>query len=149
LPTPRKTCFNRVRRVAAPPPLGAPSFEPRRSDLIAEPGLNSDPIVGLAERGSALVLSLAGELDLYTAPALREALQGAVARSPERLVVDLAGVTFIDSTALGALVEARSKLRDGDAFALAAPGLEVRRALEVTGLDRHFAVHERLDTAID
>ena len=116
---------------------------------MAEPGSDRDPIVGIAERGSALVVSVAGELDLYTAPALREALQSTVGRSPERLVVDLAGVTFIDSTALGALVEARSQLRDGGAFALAAPGLEVRRALEVSGLDRHFAVHETIETAIE
>ena len=116
---------------------------------MAEPGSDRDPIVGLAERGDALVLSLTGELDLYTAPALREALRGAVERSPKRLVVDLAGVTFIDSTALGALVEARSRLARDDAFALAAPGLEVRRALEVSGLDRHFSVHERIETAIE
>ena len=116
---------------------------------MAEPGSDRDPIVGLAERGDALVLSLTGELDLYTAPALREALRGAVERSPARLVVDLGGVTFIDSTALGALVEARSRLARDDAFALAAPGLEVRRALEVSGLDRHFSVHERIETAIE
>ena len=85
------------------------------------------------------MLSLAGELDLATAPALREALRGAVDRSPKRLVVDLTEVTFVDSTVLGALVEARSAL-GGDAFALAAPGLEVRRALEVSGLDRHFTI---------
>ena len=116
---------------------------------MADPGSDRDPIVGLAERADALVLSLTGELDLYTAPALREALQGAVERSPKRLVVDLAGVTFIDSTALGALVEARSRLARDDAFALAAPGLEVRRALEVSGLDRHFSVYERIETAIE
>jgi anti-sigma B factor antagonist len=116
---------------------------------VAELGSDRDPIVGIAERGGALVLSLTGELDLYTAPALRAALQGVVGRSPQRLVVDLAGVTFIDSTALGALVEARSQLGDGKAFALAAPGLEVRRALEVSGLDRHFAVHETIETAIE
>ena len=112
-------------------------------------GSDRDPIVGIAERGRALVLSLAGELDLYTAPALREALQFTVGRSPERLVVDLAGVTFIDSTALGLLVEARSQLGNGEALTLAAPGLEVRRALEVSGLDRHFAVHDTVETAIE
>jgi anti-sigma B factor antagonist len=116
---------------------------------VAGLGSDRDPIVGIAERGSALVLSLAGELDLYTAPALREALQTTVGRSPERLVVDLAGVTFIDSTALGVLVEARAQLGNGSAFSLAAPGLEVRRALEVSGLDRHFAVHETIETAIE
>jgi anti-sigma B factor antagonist len=115
---------------------------------VAELGSDRDPIVGLAERGDALVLSLAGELDLYNAPALREALQRAVERSPKRLVVDLAEVTFVDSTILGALVEARSQL-GRDAFALAAPGVEVRRALEVSGLDGHFTVYDRIETAID
>ena len=115
---------------------------------LPELGSDRDPIVGLAERGDALVLSLAGELDLYSAPALREALRGVVERSPKRLVVDLAEVTFVDSTILGALVEARSAL-GGDAFALAAPGLEVRRALQVSGLDRHFAVHDTIETAIE
>ena len=115
---------------------------------MAELGADRDPVVGLAERGDALVLSLTGELDLYTAPAVRDALRGAVERAPKRLVVDLAEVTFVDSTVLGALVEARSAL-GGDAFALAAPGLEVRRALEVSGLDRHFAVFDQVETAID
>jgi anti-sigma B factor antagonist len=93
------------------------------------------------------VLSLAGELDLADAPALREALRRAVERAPKRLVVDLTEVTFVDSTVLGALVEARSKL-GGDAFALAAPGLGVRRALEISGLDRHFALYERVESAL-
>jgi anti-anti-sigma regulatory factor len=53
--------------------------------------------------------------------------------------VDLIKVTSVDSTVLGAHVEARSKL-GGEAFALAEPGLEVRRALEVSGLDRHFTI---------
>jgi anti-sigma B factor antagonist len=115
---------------------------------LTELGSSREPVVGLAERGDVLVLSLAGELDLATAPVLRDALRRAVERSPKRLVVDLAEVTFVDSTVLGALVEARSAL-GGDAFALAAPGLEVRRALEVSGLDRHFSVFDRVETAIE
>jgi anti-sigma B factor antagonist len=119
-----------------------------QEEPVAELGSSRKPVVGLVERGDALVLSLAGELDLADAPALRDALRGAVERAPKRLVVDLTEVTFVDSTILGALVEARSAL-GGDAFALAAPGPEVRRALEVSGLDRHFAVHERVESAID
>ena len=111
-------------------------------------GSSREPVVGLAERGDALVLSLAGELDLADAPALREALRRAVERSPKRLVVDLAEVTFVDSTVLGAFVEAQSKLADGHVFVLAAPGLEVRRALEVSGLDRHFAVCDTVESAL-
>jgi anti-sigma B factor antagonist len=111
---------------------------------VTELGSSREPVVGLAERGDVLVLSLTGELDLADAPALREALRQAVERAPKRLVVDLSEVTFVDSTVLGALVEARSAL-GGEAFALAAPGLEVRRALEVSGLDRHFTI----ETAVD
>jgi anti-sigma B factor antagonist len=115
---------------------------------VAELGSSREPVVGLAERGDALVLSLAGELDLYSAPALREALRRAVERSPKRLVVDLAEVTFVDSTVLGVLVEARSRV-GGEAFALAAPGLAVHRALEVSGLDRHFAVFDEIEAAVE
>jgi anti-anti-sigma factor len=138
--------LNRLRRVAAPPPLGAPSST-QKERTLSELGSSLGPIVGLAERGDVLVLSLAGELDLADAPALRDALRGAVERSPRRLVVDLAEVTFVDSTVLGALVEARARI-GGEAFALAAPGLEVRRALEVSGLDRHFRVHETVSGAL-
>ncbi len=63
-------------------------------------------------------------------------------------MVDLSEVEFIDSTALGVLIEARSRFANGRAFLLAAPGLETRRALEISGLDRHFAMHESVDSAL-
>ena len=111
-------------------------------------GSHADPVLGVSQQGDAIVVALAGELDLYNAPALREALLEAAARAPRRLVVDLSEVTFVDSTALGALVQARSALADGSDFALAAPGLEARRALEVSGLDRHFVVHDTVESAL-
>jgi anti-sigma B factor antagonist len=109
---------------------------------------NEEPVVGVSESGDAIVVALAGELDLYHAPAVRKTLLEAVARAPRRLVVDLTEVTFLDSTMLGVLVEARAALGDGDAFVLAAPGLEARRALEVSGLDRHFSVHKTVESAL-
>ena len=57
-------------------------------------------------------------------------------------------MSFIDSTALGVLIEARTRLENRGGFLLAAPGLETRRALEISGLDRHFAVHDSLDAAL-
>jgi anti-anti-sigma factor len=58
----------------------------------------------------------------------------------------MADVEFVDSTALGVLIEARSKLgRDG--IALAAPQLDTRRTLQVSGLDRHLPVHDSVDDA--
>jgi anti-anti-sigma factor len=78
---------------------------------------------------------------------VREALLKCCAEVPERLIIDLANVKFIDSTALGVLIEARTRMSNRRGFLLAAPGLETRRALEISGLDRHFAVHESLDSA--
>ncbi len=111
-------------------------------------GIRADPVAGIARNGGSTVVSLAGELDLYNAHQVREALLECCAEAPDRLVVDLSGVSFIDSTALGVLIEARTRLANRGGFLLAAPGLETRRALEISGLDRHFAVHDSLDAAL-
>ena len=110
-------------------------------------GIREDPVAGIERTDGTIVVSLAGELDLYNASAVREALLECCAESPERLIVDLSAVKFIDSTALGVLIEARTRLANKKSFLLAAPGLETRRALEISGLDRHFSVHESLELA--
>jgi anti-sigma B factor antagonist len=116
--------------------------------LDQEETLRKDPVVGVEKVGNACVVRLAGELDLYNADAVRTSLVEACADSPERVVVDLDEVEFIDSTALGVLIEARTKLENKRAFLLAAPGLETRRALEISGLDRHFSVHKTVSEAL-
>jgi anti-sigma B factor antagonist len=111
-------------------------------------GGGESAVAGIDRREGATVVSLAGELDLYNAEEVRSALAGALAEEPQMLVVDLEQVTFIDSTALGVLIEGRSRLADRNGFRLAAPGLETRRALEVSGLDRHFLVHDTVAEAV-
>jgi anti-sigma B factor antagonist len=118
---------------------------------VADAGKTHGPdqaVTGVEERSGGTVISLAGELDLYNAEVLRAALLDCCAAEPAVLVVDLAEVTFIDSTALGVLIEARSQLGDRAGFRLAAPGLETRRALEVSGLDRHFSVFDTVADAL-
>ena len=110
--------------------------------------LRKDPVVAVQELDGGCVVRLGGELDLYNAHALRETLIQCCDEAPERLVVDLSEVKFIDSTALGVLIEARTRMPNRRGFLLAAPGLETRRALEISGLDRHFAVHPSLDEAL-
>jgi anti-sigma B factor antagonist len=111
-------------------------------------GLRKAPVLGVEEVGDATVVKLAGELDLYNAAAVRAALEEATAASPQRLVVDLSEVEFIDSTALGVLIEARKKLSNRRSFLLAAPTLETQRALEISGLNRHFTVHDSVSEAL-
>jgi anti-sigma B factor antagonist len=121
--------------------------EARREDDAAK-DVYVDPVRGIDRTDSATVVRLAGELDLHNANVVRAALVDALGGKPQRLVVDLGAVRFVDSTTLGVLIEARTKLENRRAFLLAAPGLETRRALEVSGLDRHFAVHGTVDEAL-
>lgn len=111
-------------------------------------GLRKDPVLGVDAVGDACVVRLGGELDLYNAEQVRATLGRACSESPARLVVDLSEVEFLDSTALGVLIEARTMLANRRAFVLAAPGLETRRALQISGLDRHFSVHETVPEAL-
>ena len=111
--------------------------------------LRREPVISTERTGDGCVVRLAGELDLYNAHTVRDALLAACADEPKRVVVDLSEVDFIDSTALGVLIEARSKLQNRKGFLLAAPGLETRRALQISGLDRHFAVHQTVDDALE
>jgi anti-sigma B factor antagonist len=97
--------------------------------------------------GDVVVASLQGELDLYNAEELRHALRTAVDDGAKRIVIDLTDVEFVDSTALGVLLEARARLGPGS-LKLARPRLETRRALEVSGLDRHLPVYDSVDQAL-
>ena len=109
--------------------------------------LREPPVRGVESRNGAVIVSLGGELDLYNAEEIRTALGEAIASGPSRVVIDLAEVEFVDSTALGVLIEARSRLGQ-ESFRLAAPQLETRRALQVSGLDRHLPVHDTVDDAL-
>jgi anti-anti-sigma factor len=94
-----------------------------------------------------VVVRLAGEIDLYNSAEVGAALAEVAQNQPERVVVDLAEVEFVDSTGLGTLIEVRKQLPDGS-LVLAAPRQEVRRALEVAGLIDHFPVRDTVDDAL-
>ena len=116
------------------------------SDDLVSPR-REHPVLGVEARGGDVIVRLAGELDLYNAEDVRTALAKAIETMPRRIVVDMAAVEFVDSTALGVLIEARARLGE-DALLLAAPQLETRRTLQVSGLDQHLAVHDSVDDAL-
>jgi anti-anti-sigma factor len=105
------------------------------------------PVLGVESVPGAIVVRLSGELDLYNADDVRRALAQAVSSDPERVVVDLTEVAFVDSTVLGVLIEAHTALPEGT-LRLAAPQLETRRALLVSGLDRRLPVYDTVDEAV-
>ena len=106
------------------------------------------PVEAVERRNGAVVVRLAGELDLYNVSEVSVALAQAAQQAPDRLVVDLGEVDFVDSTALGALIEAKQRLPATTRLILAAPHADVRRALEVSGLAAHFDVRDSVDEAL-
>ena len=95
-------------------------------------------------QGDHVVLALAGEIDLYTAPKLQSELTAALAASKSaHIVVDMSAVDFCDSTGMNVLLAAnRLATERGGDLSLAAPRAPVRKILEVTGLESVFTVHD-------
>lgn len=88
-----------------------------------------------------VTLRVSGEIDLYTAPALREAALAALRQHGTTLRVDLRDVTFMDSTGIEVLLATRRRAElEGGSLTLCRLTPAVRRVIEVTGLDRLFTI---------
>jgi anti-anti-sigma factor len=97
---------------------------------------------------SAHVLTLAGEADISTTRVLREALDELIASGATRVVVDLRGLSFMDSSGLGALVRAQRRLRVvRGSLALVCGEGPVLRLLGLTGLRHVFRVFDSVEAA--
>lgn len=95
------------------------------------------------------VASISERLDLLTAADVKSTLQQAVATGQHRLVVDLHGVPFIDSSGLGALIGALKSARvAGGDMRIARAGPQVRYVLEITMLDRVLQCHATVEDAL-
>lgn len=94
------------------------------------------------------VIAVSGEIDVATAPQLRETLHAAIAEGQATIVLDLLGVTFLDSTALGVLVGARKRCREagGDLHVVVADP-RIVKIFEITGLTSVFSIVDSLDAA--
>jgi anti-sigma B factor antagonist len=96
----------------------------------------------------ASVLSVEGDLDLASAPNLKWALADALDAGASQIVLDLARVTFIDSTALGVLVGVHRNLASGARMAIVCSNAEVLNIFELTGLDATFEILPTFDDAL-
>ncbi len=100
-------------------------------------------------RDSAYVISLAGEVDLYTAPEFKQQLLEVVGEGGREVVVDFTNTTFIDSTTLGVLVGAVKRLRpSGGELSLVCSDRNITKIFEITGLDRVFPIYATRDEAV-
>lgn len=105
--------------------------------------------VAVQSVGSHAVVQIAGELDAYTAPKLRGELTDLTSKHQHTLVLDVSGISFIDSSGLGVLVGAFKRARThSGAVCLLSPDARMRKMLRITGLERVFGVFTDLDVAL-
>ena len=94
------------------------------------------------------VIEIGGEIDVYTAPRLRESIVAAVEAGHIRLIIDVQKVDFLDSTGLGVLVGALKRVRaDGGSLDIVCTQERILKIFEITGLDKVFGLHTSVDEA--
>ena len=100
--------------------------------------------------GDRHVLAVRGEIDLFTAPELKQVLAESIEGGRIRIIVDLTDTTFLDSTALGVLIGAVKRLRSRDgALAIVNVDDNIAKTFEITGLDQIFTIVPTRDEAVD
>lgn len=103
----------------------------------------------VSQSGNWSVLAVTGEVDVATAPAMRERLVSLVADGNVHLIVDLSPVDFIDSTGLGVLVGTLKRVREADGeLALVIPQERILKLFDITGLSKIFTIHSDLNRAL-
>jgi len=102
----------------------------------------------IREQQGSLVVELGGEIDLDRAPKIRNTLLDCVGRGRD-VLVDLSQVTYIDSSGIASLVEALQNAgQAGTGFGLVAVSAEALRVFELARLDKVFAIHPDIDSAL-
>ena len=97
----------------------------------------------------AYVISLKGEVDLYTAPEFKQQLLDVIGKGAKDVIVDFTSTTFIDSTTLGVLVGGVKRLRQNDGqLSLVCSDRNITKIFEITGLDRVFTIYPTRDEAV-
>jgi anti-sigma B factor antagonist len=118
------------------------------------------PEFAIIEQGSEAghyVIAARGEIDLFTAPELKQVITDVIESGERRVAIDLSEVSFLDSTALGVLIGAVKRLRSrGGALAVINTDSSIAKTFEITGLDQIFTIVssraealEALDDAIE
>jgi anti-sigma B factor antagonist len=108
-----------------------------------------DVSVTSRQSGDRTVIEVKGEIDVYTAPVLREEISSLVDAEHTTIVVDLTQVSFMDSTGLGVLVGALKKVRTlGGDLALVINEEKILKVFRITALTQVFSIHPSLEEAL-
>src|SRR6185436_21038138 len=100
-------------------------------------------------REEVTVIHVGGEIDVYTAPVLRDHLDEHISQGRHNLVVDLGGVSFMDSTGLGVLVGRLKLVRvQNGSLRLVCSSERILKVFTITGLDKVFKIFASVDDAL-
>ena len=97
----------------------------------------------------SVVMAVDGEIDLDTVVQFKEKLDDVIRFGNSRVIIDLTGCDFLDSTGLNALVHADIHLNGTGPLTLIVPHANILKVLEITHLDDHFVIHPTLAAALN
>jgi anti-sigma B factor antagonist len=108
-----------------------------------------DISVSRTTAGNVPIVAVTGEVDVYSAPALKDKITELIGSGEHTLIIDLGAVSFLDSTGLGALVEARTATTEaGGAMPLVCTRERILKLFTITGLDGVFTIHPSIGDAV-
>lgn len=116
----------------------SPAAQPGKNDFIADETWVKQLVV----------VSVSGNVDMLSAPWLTDAIESALAKNPNGLVVDLSRVDFLGSAGISVLMAAHGKMGDSGRFAVVADGPATHRPLTLLGLNEIISLHRTLDDAV-
>ncbi|MFH1454219.1 MAG: STAS domain-containing protein [Armatimonadota bacterium] len=99
--------------------------------------------------GKHQLVEIDGEIDVYTSPKVKEAINELIEKGTYFLVVNLEGVRYIDSTGLGVLIGALKKVREHDGnISLVCTNPQIKKIFNITGLVKIFGISKSVDEAL-
>ena len=100
-------------------------------------------------KGDSSIVDLAGEIDVYTSPKLKDAISGLIDRGVYNLVINLEKVRYIDSTGLGVLIGGLKRVREhGGSVNLVCTNPQIKKIFDITGLVMIFGIFDSEDAAL-
>ncbi len=110
---------------------------------------NDGPVRDVRWQDGTAIVAVAGEIDLSRSGEFQQALLGVLDEGPDRIVVDLADVPYMDSSGVASLVKLLSRARREEVvLRLAGPGDRVRSIFEITRLDTVFDIYPGVEEAL-
>ena len=124
--------------------MSSEPFRDADTSTPAAPGLS----VLVEPHGAAVVLNVAGEIDLATAPQLGDSINAAMEQRPETLVVDLSQVDFLASAGMAVLIGCHQQAKGNLRFRIVASGSATFRPMELTGMTDEISIYPTRDEAL-